>query len=251
MYWLALSTIPATILHRIRQLTYGFLWSSGKKKKNIHLCNWTLIARPKSLGGWGLRNIPCFGRALVENILWRALMHDGLWHRVLKSKYFLGYSVDNWLCFFCSSRAKGSQSWLHLLKFSHIILHWITWRPGSGHNIMVGCDCILGMGESTILSEELIRIINRQGIHHLYQAAENNRAGTSTSIWYSRVALNLLGQHLIEWELFRRDLIKSGVQLHDLPEALIWTGGDKTGITSVKKIYLAVEKKKWTHTISG
>jgi hypothetical protein len=116
---------------------------------------------------------------------------------------------------------------------------------------MVGCDCILGMGESAILSEELIRIINRQGIHHLYQAAENNRAGSSTSIWYSGAALNLSGQHLIEWELFRRGLINSGIQLHDLPDALIWTGGDQTSITSVKKFYLAVEKKKWTHTISG
>jgi len=73
--------------------------------------------------------------------------------------------------------------------------------------------------------------------------------GTSTSIWYSGAALNLSG--LIEWELFRCSLINSGVQLHDLPDALIWTGGDQTGITLVKKNYLAMEKNKWTHTISG
>jgi hypothetical protein len=42
----------------------------------------------RKFGGWGLRNLDSFNKAMMVNTLWRALMHEGLWHRVLKTKYF-------------------------------------------------------------------------------------------------------------------------------------------------------------------
>jgi hypothetical protein len=114
VYWLALSNIPAMILQRIRQLIFGFLWTGCKKKKSFHLCNWNIIARPKLFGGWGLRNLLCFSRAMAANTLWRDLMHDGLWHRVLKSKYLPFVSVERWFCTVNTSLIKGSQSWSYI-----------------------------------------------------------------------------------------------------------------------------------------
>ena len=60
---------------------------------------------------------------------------------------------------------KGSQTWKYLLKSLYIILHWIAWKLGSGHKILLGHDHILGMGEGAILTGELITALNREGIY--------------------------------------------------------------------------------------
>jgi hypothetical protein len=39
VYWLALAKIPASILHRIHQIVFNFLWNGKKKKKGYHLCS--------------------------------------------------------------------------------------------------------------------------------------------------------------------------------------------------------------------
>jgi hypothetical protein len=67
IYWLTLASLPSTIQTKIRQRIFIFLWSGGWNKKSIHLCNWQLIAKPKYLGGWGLRNLIGFSRAYVSN----------------------------------------------------------------------------------------------------------------------------------------------------------------------------------------
>jgi hypothetical protein len=54
VYWLAVAIIHTSILNRIRQLMYNFLWSSSGERECLHLCKWEKIAKPKSFGGWGV-----------------------------------------------------------------------------------------------------------------------------------------------------------------------------------------------------
>jgi hypothetical protein len=54
VYWMALAAIPVSVLNKIRQIIFTFLWSGCSEKQHIHLCSWDFIARPKHLGGWGL-----------------------------------------------------------------------------------------------------------------------------------------------------------------------------------------------------
>jgi hypothetical protein len=140
VYWLTLASLPSAIQNKIHQIIFNFLWSGYRIKKNFHLCNWQLIARPKHLGGWGLRNLTGFSRALAAHSLWRAIMKDGLWQRVLKEKYFLYVSVQRWLCTVDIHKERGSQTWLYLLKSIHLLLHWIVWSPGDGITIVIGKD---------------------------------------------------------------------------------------------------------------
>jgi hypothetical protein len=48
---------------------FNFLWTGKKEKEIIHLVNWKRIAKPKKKGGWGIKNIFCFGKALAAKIL--------------------------------------------------------------------------------------------------------------------------------------------------------------------------------------
>jgi hypothetical protein len=97
VYWLAVAIIPVSILNKIRQLMYNFLWSGSGARECLHLCKWENISKPKSFGGWGVRNIHLFGRALAANTLWHCLMKDGIWHKVIKDKYLPFTSVVTWL----------------------------------------------------------------------------------------------------------------------------------------------------------
>jgi len=96
IYWMALDHIPSSVLNRIHQVVFSFIWSGCKQKKSYHLCNWQLIARPKIHRGWGLRNIFSFCRALNANTSWMVLM-IGLFHCVIKDKYLPFGFVARWI----------------------------------------------------------------------------------------------------------------------------------------------------------
>jgi hypothetical protein len=53
VYWLTVAIIPTTVLSRIRQLMFNFLWSRRGTKDQIHLCKWSLFPNQnhKVVGG--------------------------------------------------------------------------------------------------------------------------------------------------------------------------------------------------------
>jgi hypothetical protein len=108
VYWPTLANFPSLILQKIRQLIYDFLWLRCNKKKKFHLCAWQLLAIPKKFGGWGLHNLGRFSRVIVANTLWRDLKHDGLWHHILKNKYYPYVTVDRWFHIVIVVDVKGS-----------------------------------------------------------------------------------------------------------------------------------------------
>jgi hypothetical protein len=68
VYWMALAQFPASILKSLRQHIFTFLWTGCKKTKSFHLCKWEDLSKPKALGGWGLKHLPSFQKALTANI---------------------------------------------------------------------------------------------------------------------------------------------------------------------------------------
>jgi hypothetical protein len=53
VYWLALANIPSSILHRIRQVTYNFLWNGNKKRKGYHSVQLALYSPSEKIWGMG------------------------------------------------------------------------------------------------------------------------------------------------------------------------------------------------------
>jgi hypothetical protein len=70
IFWMSLSWIPKGTLEAARKLSFRFLWS-GKKDTNVTpWVRWKRIAVPKALGGWGLKNIHVFSKALAAKGGW-------------------------------------------------------------------------------------------------------------------------------------------------------------------------------------
>ena len=86
VYWMSLSWIPKGILERIRRICFKFLWSGKKEDQTTPWVNWKRIAVPKGLGGWGLKDIFLFSKALAAKGGWRVVKSSSLWTRVIKQK---------------------------------------------------------------------------------------------------------------------------------------------------------------------
>jgi hypothetical protein len=61
--------IPTSVLGKLRQIIFSFLWSGCKEKNRPHLINWEILAKPNSAGGWGIKHLASFNKALMAKTL--------------------------------------------------------------------------------------------------------------------------------------------------------------------------------------
>jgi hypothetical protein len=187
--------------------------------------------KTKSFGGWGLRNIFHFNRVLAANSLWSVLTKEGIWHKVIKDKYLPYSSISTWLRSASTAQPLASQTWKNLLKSLPLITHWLSWYPGNGQSVLIGQDKILGIGNPSLLSPDLLLVLKDKNIRYLYQARAQNLQGCYIAQWKSSLDLGLSGALANEWSSFCKVLIGLGVHLQHREDLLIWTGGDNSGFT--------------------
>jgi hypothetical protein len=236
---MALVTVPRSVLNKIRQLIFEFLWSGGGSTQHYHLCGWEVISKPKSYGGWGLRNLFHFNLALAANSLWRVLTKQGIWHKVIKDKYLPYTSVTTWLRSATTTQPSASQTWKNLTKSLPLITHWLSWFPGNGQSILLGQDIILGNGSISFLSPELLVVLRDRNLRYLYQARAQNHEGFYIDRWKSSSRSGTVGSSCFRVESFCNFLLYLGIHLQHNEDLLIWTRGDNSGNLSVKMfIYL-------------
>ena len=87
VYWLSLFKVPGTILSGIRKKIFSFIWLGNNIDKKLHLARWEILSKPKAMGGWGLKNLSLFSKALRMKSFWRGLTANTLWCKVLSDKY--------------------------------------------------------------------------------------------------------------------------------------------------------------------
>jgi hypothetical protein len=138
----------------------------------------------------------------------------------------------------------ASRIWSSLICTIHFITHWLAWRPGSGHNIDIGRDHILGIKENSILSPETLSVLKQKNISTLSQVSEGRDPLTNIELWLSSNRLGLKGTQDLEWDQYTRELKAVGISLKNNQDVLVWTGGDSSGNISVKNLYDAIISTK-------
>ena len=148
-----------------------FLWSGCSDKPSICLARWGLLTKPKGWGGWGLKDLGEFGRALNAKNLWRCLFAPCLWQRVILAKYIRGWPISEWIRLSTYGKQNISNIWRALMNALPILKQWLLWKPGDGWSIRVGRDPILGLDGSYRLSDPLLNHLLEHRIYYLAQAA--------------------------------------------------------------------------------
>jgi hypothetical protein len=206
IFWMSMEAIPRSILCKIRKLMFHFLWHGHKDTQHFHLCRWETLSRPKKNGGWGFQNLAHFNLALNASSLWRVLTQGGIWHKVIMDKYFSHVTVINWLRLESQKVQSASRIWTSLTNSVHIINQWLAWSPGSRHLIALGRDNILGIGDKSFLSTELLSILNQKKIIVLAQASEGIDPISLSEIWINNNSLGISGEFAKEWDDYIAEL---------------------------------------------
>jgi hypothetical protein len=107
---------------------------------------WELLARPKALGGWGLKNIFIFSKALAAKVCWRLLTTTSLWTLVVEHKYIRPDSVGDWIRRNDKSTQNCSIIWKAVVKSFHVVGDGLAWKVGKGNQVRIGMDPWPGSG---------------------------------------------------------------------------------------------------------
>ena len=120
IYWMYLSWIPKGILEVTRRICLRFLWSGKKETEVTPWVSWKRVVVPKGLGGWGLKNILLFAKALVTKGEWKIIKMVSLWTQVIAQKYIFPDSIEDWIRNPRKTHGGGSVIWKAVVNSFHI-----------------------------------------------------------------------------------------------------------------------------------
>ena len=87
---------------------------------------------PKGLGGWGLKNIFLFAKALATKGGCRLIYSESLWTQFIIHKYLSLETVEEWIQNPRKTHAGGSVIWKVVVKYFELIRSNSrgTWKMG-------------------------------------------------------------------------------------------------------------------------
>ena len=152
---MGLAPIPVCILHKLRSITFAFLWGSSGNNHRFHLASWLDLSWPKKYEGWGIKNLHWFNIALCLKNLWRVLFSDSLWHRVLTAKYLKQGSMVSWLRGKKFSTRDVSAIWRGFIQTIPWMGRHLAWQVGNGNYILIDIDPVIGTSTSDLFPDGL------------------------------------------------------------------------------------------------
>ena len=78
--------IPLGVIERIKILCFQFLWAGKSDFSGLPWTSWKALARPKFLGGWGLKIPVIFAEALAAKNVWNIINGTGIWVKIVLQK---------------------------------------------------------------------------------------------------------------------------------------------------------------------
>ncbi|GMI90334.1 hypothetical protein HRI_002702700 [Hibiscus trionum] len=131
--------LPASLCRALEQVMSRFWWRRNGIKRGIHWTTWNSLARPKSCGGLGFRELGKFNVALLAKQCWSLITHpDCFLAKVLKARY---YPTSDFLS--SNLGSNSSYIWKSLWSAKGLIEIGIGWRVGSGQDINIWNDAWL------------------------------------------------------------------------------------------------------------
>ena len=121
----------------------------------------------KYMGGWGLKDLHCFSKALVSKGFWCILKGNRLWVSVVTNKYINPLSMIEWFWTRDKSHKNISNSWRAIISAFNLIGDWLEWRIGDGMSIKIDQDSWIGGTTKHLLPLPLVEDLKVRGFIYL------------------------------------------------------------------------------------
>eukprot|EP00253_Pinus_taeda_P029159 PITA_29159 len=221
VYWMALTWIPKGILNRLQHICSRFLWAGQQPGRLFAWVKWDTIAKPKCWGGWGIKKLDLFAKALVEKLGWQLLTSESLWTRVAYAKYINPLNVLDW---FCSQQKSHNVSiiWKAVINTIPLLRDGLTWHIREGNSVHIGMDPWVGCGNAHRLPVDIIRHLNDRGITHIIHAGDPANSTFLQQAWHNAHTLEILAQWHTTWMEYTDALMQAHIRLTEGPDEIIW-----------------------------
>jgi hypothetical protein len=87
MFMLSFFGIPKGVLKKLDYYRSRFFWQGDEHKKKYRLAKWSILHKPKSVGGMGIVDLDMQNKCLLSKWILKLINEDGLWQQMLKKKY--------------------------------------------------------------------------------------------------------------------------------------------------------------------
>ncbi|XP_013635272.1 PREDICTED: uncharacterized protein LOC106340996 [Brassica oleracea var. oleracea] len=130
-YTMSCFKLPMSLCKQIQSILTRFWWDNTPGVKKMDWVSWERMARPKSAGGLGFREIAQFNDALLAKLAWRILKDPTtLLAKTLAGKYCLHSPFLE-----VQTPASASHGWRGILVGRDLLLKGMGWAIGSGRDV--------------------------------------------------------------------------------------------------------------------
>jgi hypothetical protein len=133
-YYMQINWLPQSICDDIDRTSRNFIWK-GANDRGVHLVGWNKIAKPKQIGGLGLRKAREANICLLGKLVWDLVQNNNkLWVNIFLNKYSAGPSLLH-----ASTTASSSPTWSSIVRAKNVLNTGYSWRAGSGSSSFWFC----------------------------------------------------------------------------------------------------------------
>jgi hypothetical protein len=94
-----------------------FFWQCDEHKKKYRLARWSILHKPKSIGGLGIVDLDLQNKCLLSKWIFKLINEEGLWQEILMKKYVKNKTLSQ------VRRKNGdSQFWSGLMEVKDLVL---------------------------------------------------------------------------------------------------------------------------------
>ena len=128
--------LPISLVKRIQSVITRFLWDNTDGVQKMAWVSWDSLAKPKAIGGLGMKDFEIFNGALLAKTGWRLINRpECLLAKVLKGKY---YADTDFLL--VTEVSAISHGWKSILIGRTLLKNNIGWIVGTGEEINIWSD---------------------------------------------------------------------------------------------------------------
>ena len=135
-YPMSCFSLPVSLCKRIQSAVTRYWWDNNEGSRKMAWVSWDNMAKPKALGGLGVRDFQNFNVSLLAKISWRLLQNP---HCLLGKVLFGKYCTDNDILH-ATATSSISHGWQSILLGRDLLAKNLGWVVGNGETINVWND---------------------------------------------------------------------------------------------------------------
>ena len=87
MFMMSFFAVPKGVRKRLDYYRSRFFWQCDEHKRKYRLAKWSILCKPRCMGGMGILDLETQNHCLLSKWLFKLFNEEGQWKDVLKRKY--------------------------------------------------------------------------------------------------------------------------------------------------------------------